>query len=29
MGRSGRTAAVVGSTVIGIWLLFRGVITLL
>ncbi|HKO26574.1 MAG TPA: GAP family protein [Solirubrobacteraceae bacterium] len=29
MGRSGRTAAVTGATVIGIWLLLRGVIALL
>jgi len=29
MARSGRTAAVIGATVIGAWLLIRGVITLL
>jgi Sap, sulfolipid-1-addressing protein len=29
MGRSGRSAAVIGATVIGLWLLIRGVITLL
>lgn len=29
MGRSGRSAAVIGATVIGVWLLARGIITLL
>ena len=29
MGRSGRTAAVIGATVIGVWLVARGVINLL
>jgi Sap, sulfolipid-1-addressing protein len=29
MGRSGRSAAVIGATVVGLWLLIRGVITLL
>jgi Sap, sulfolipid-1-addressing protein len=29
MGRKGRTAAVIGATVIGVWLLARGLITLL
>jgi Sap, sulfolipid-1-addressing protein len=29
MGRSGRTAAVIGVTLVGVWLTARGVITLL
>ena len=29
MGRRGRAAAIIGAAVIGLWLLIRGVITLL